>query len=272
VTMPDLVPVVNCPICGSSSYKMVSDCVKTINEKSKLAIELRECSECAHWWNTPLPSQSDLITLYREASPFVVSDNWGQEIQKKKPILFFDELILSYNYPSSFKHYLEIGCGAGHMFKLMKNKLDVCYGIEPGDWCDVENIVDDISKLPGDITFEVFVLQDVIEHLVDPVSTLFQYSKRASDEAILFVSFPNKDTLIAKRKKHKWEMIRPFGHLHYFSKTSLTLLLKSSGWEVTKMIKGPNQFPLTHWKTYNFPRTLKKWYQNDQWYVIGERK
>lgn len=250
---------------------LVSDRVKTINEHSDLVIELRACPNCSHWWNTPTPSQKDLIKLYQNASEYVVSNGWGQEIQKEKPILFFENLILSYPYPASFSHYLEVGCGNGDMFKIMKARMEIAYGVEPGSWSEVDNIVDDFDKIPEHLMFHVFVFQDVIEHFADPISTLSHYSKRASNDALLFVSFPNKDSLIARHNKHQWGMVRPFGHLQYFSRQSLTLLLERCGWQVARLIRGPNRFSLSHWKTYNLPRTLKKMYQNDQWYVVGTK-
>jgi SAM-dependent methyltransferase len=272
MTVPDLIPITRCPICGSASPRLISNAVPTIHPDSDLRIDLSQCSQCRHWWNTPVPSQADLIALYQADSPFVVSAGWDRISQQEKPILFFDAKIIDYPYPAEFRSYLEIGCGGGQMLAHMKRRLPVCWGIEPGNWCRDPNAVRRFSDLPTEVAFDVLVLQDVIEHLREPVEALDRYSRRANPGALLFVSFPNRDAPVARCRRHRWGMVRPFGHLNYFSAASMTLLLKNCGWEPITIYHGPHRFPLSRWQTYNLPRTLKRWYDNDQWFVVGKKR
>jgi hypothetical protein len=44
----------------------------------------------------------------------------------------------------------------------------------------------------------------------------------------IYLSFPNSSSLMAKLQKERWRMIQPIGHLHYFSRQSVTELLARS--------------------------------------------
>lgn len=257
-----------CPICNSPKSLTLHDAVSTINEESNLTTELRECDECSHWWNTPSPRQAVLIDLYKSGSLYVIGKNLDVETRKPREEGVFHTMITNFKTDMSDMNYLEVGCGGGQLFRSMREKVGLCYGIEPGDWAsDIEDIVVDINMIPENLSFDLLVFQDVIEHTEDPIDTLSMYTERMRPGATLFVAFPNKDAPNAQREREQWDMIRPFGHLQYFSKKSLSLLMENTGWEITTLRKGPNTFPLTALKTYNPFRTLKRLRGNDQWYV-----
>lgn len=251
---------------------VLCDAVPTINEASDLTTELRECGACRHWWNTPSPTQEELIDLYKSGSLYVIGKNWDVETRKPREEGVFHKMITSFKADMSDLNYLEVGCGGGQLIRSMREKVGLCYGIEPGDWAsDIEDIVVDIQMIPENISFDILVFQDVIEHTQDPIDTLRMYTERMRPGAALFVAFPNKDAASAQREKERWSMIRPFGHLQYFSSESLSLLMEKTGWEITTLKKGPNTFPFTDLKTYNPFRTLKRLRNNDQWYVQARK-
>ena len=261
-----------CPICTSPNSILLCDAVPTINEASDVTTELRECRACRHWWNTPSPTQAELINLYKSGSLYVIGKNWDVETRKPREEGVFHNMITTFKADMSDLNYLEVGCGGGQLFRSMREKVGLCYGIEPGDWAsDIDNIVVDIQMIPADISFDILVFQDVIEHTQDPIDTLNMYTKRVLPGATLLVAFPNKDAPSAQREKEQWDMIRPFGHLQYFSSKSLSLVMEKTGWEITKIKRGPNTFPLTDLKTYNPFRTLKRLRNNDQWYIQARK-
>lgn len=261
-----------CPICSSPESLLLCDAVPTINDASDLTTELRECSACRHWWNTPCPTQEALIDLYKAGSLYVIGKNWEDEIRRPREEGVFHKMINTFKEDMSDLNYLEVGCGGGHLIRSMREKAGLCYGIEPGEWAsDIENIVPDIRMIPEQITFDILVFQDVIEHTENPIETLRMYTERMRTEATLFVALPNKDAPSAQREKERWDMIRPFGHLQYFSRPSLSLLMEKTGWKIVKLRRGPNRFPLTDVKTYNPFRTLKRLRNNDQWYLQAEK-
>lgn len=80
--------------------------------------------------------------------------------------------------------------------------------------------------------FDVIVMQDVLEHLTDPVAMLTKLKSLANKDCMITSGFPNKDSLMARYFKGKWRMVRPLGHLHFFSSMSMARSFNKSGWEI----------------------------------------
>ncbi|MBN1688511.1 MAG: class I SAM-dependent methyltransferase [Candidatus Omnitrophica bacterium] len=166
-------------------------------------------------------------------------------------------------------NYLEIGCGDGKLFSRFRERAKVCYGVEPGNWFDEPTIVTDITKLPSGLKFDVIVLHDILEHLEDPLGMMQRCKNLSNQGARIYCSFPNKDSWVAKVRKEKWDMVRPFGHLHYFSKKSSAILFDTSKWKITERYTHPG--PKIDWRNI---LKVKRFFEDivcahHQWYWIG---
>lgn len=203
-----------CPICGKSS--IVVDVVPTINSNETDKVELRCCNSCGHWWHSPAPIQEELNKLYSSSSLFVVSTGAKESYQNKNALNSFHEYILKRINKKS-GNYLEIGAGGGGLLRRFRAMNYTCYGVDPGQWVKDGSIVNSIDDLPKDLQYDVFILQDILEHVLDPVGLMARLKKMARDGSIFFCSFPCKDSRPACVYKGKWVMVRPYGHLHYFS-------------------------------------------------------
>ena len=93
-----------------------------------------------------------------------------------------------------------------------------------------------ISELDED-NFDVIVLSDVLEHVEDPFSLVRKVSELIKNGGSVYCSFPNNQSLRALLLKERWRMIRPFGHLHFFSEKSLRILFESNGFKINHLIK-----------------------------------
>lgn len=237
----NLLSKINCPICSSGSRTI--DTVTTINPNSDTTVSLKECSSCAHWWHDPLPTQELLNEFYSEGNAYVVPKNYESDITIKPtsevlPVwnkIFATVLLYSKTVSAKEKNfnYLELGVGSGDFFNFIKKKAHISYGIEPGSWAPEEesNIVPSLEIIPGGLKFDVIIAHDVLEHLSDPIDMLTQLAQYANPGCIIHCTFPNKDSLKAKLQKGRWHMVRPFGHLHYFSKKSIQMMLKKTEWK-----------------------------------------
>lgn len=224
---------IECPICGHNSKRVCR--IKTINPDSDILVDVLECLSCRHWWHNPVPSQEDLLEMYAAASPFVVSVGAKDCYKKKTDLDSFQHYLLnSLNHLILLNkgNYLEIGAGGGHLLKRVQRLGYRCFGVEPGQWVECEDIVSDIEQLPPNVFFDVIVLQDVLEHIVDIVYMLKRLRQIANDKAELFCSFPFKDSRPARQRSVFWPMLRPYGHLHYFSAESVNVLFTKTKWDI----------------------------------------
>jgi len=230
----ELLVVGNCPICGGASKEI--DQVKTIHPQAEFTLSLKECNVCGHWWHGEMLNQDYLSRLYAESSPFVVGeDRTGSmdlKIDMTKPV----NSILKVAPQSKF-NYLEIGSGTGALLKEMESHTDQAWGVEPGSWGRGNNqVVADVRQLPSDVKFDVVVINDALEHVVNPKKIIKDLEKNLNDGAVLLCCFPNKDCFKTKMRKGKWGMVRPWGHLHYFSTGSSAKMFGDS-WKVFKQKK-----------------------------------
>lgn len=243
--------VLSCPICGGDS--ILIERVKTINPGSEVEVDLRECISCKHWWHSPLPRQKYLSDLYETASEFVVPKGYetqmktvSQEMSPKEVLSGFGSWLFGRERRHPGHRYLEIGIGSGHLLAFFLKQGYDGHGIEVGAWAlAAENAYSELlSKrvfpsidLLSLCDYDIIVAADVLEHLEDPLGMLRNLKKKSGKNARLYCSFPNKDSIAARKKRGRWSMVRPLGHLHYFSEQSVNILFTSAGWEIQELRK-----------------------------------
>lgn len=228
---------VQCPVCLGSSR--LRDHIFTIHPSDKQKVQLRECSACGHWWINPLVSQKILNQLYKDNSRYVVGKEslvLGKNTPSHSIELSTRERVVLGSEASNTGKYLEVGIGKGKLYKKMKALGWKCTGIDPGRSDDPE-IYPSVEGLVDNETFDVLVANDVLEHLEDPTKMLKKLASHAHDASRLYMCFPNVDSVRARFQGAKWRMLRPFGHLHFFSEKSINHLCKESGWKITSMKK-----------------------------------
>ena len=93
-----------------------------------------------------------------------------------------------------------------------------------------------LQEIPRDVYFDVVVFQDVLEHIADPFDYIEKVSNLATKKSILYISTPYSQSLEARLLKGRWEMAKPFGHLHYFSKDSIRTILQKANFEILNCV------------------------------------
>ncbi len=227
----------NCPICENNSRNI--DTVYTINPESELKVTLKECLYCKHWWVSPMPRQELLNKLYSVGSLYVVNKGYsGTVVENSKELFHQISKEVSFLGVNSQTKYLEVGIGNGILFNAIEKIADVAVGIEPGQWSyKSKNVFSDICEVSNKNKFNLINIQDVLEHLEDPISMMKIVFGLSEEKAIISCGFPRSDSLEARVRKGKWRMLRPLGHLHFFSYKSLSIMLEESQWSLIKAIK-----------------------------------
>lgn len=147
---------------------------------------------------------------------------------------------------SHSKSLLDIGCGYGVFLDFMAKEGWEVKGIEPSDIAynsakqkglDVfHGTLNDYYNKNSNCKYSCVNLNNVLEHLVNPVGVLELCKKLLHDNGIIRIKVPNdfnKLQLIANRKvKNKnWWILYP-DHINYFTFDSLENILRDLGFRI----------------------------------------
>jgi 2-polyprenyl-3-methyl-5-hydroxy-6-metoxy-1,4-benzoquinol methylase len=84
---------------------------------------------------------------------------------------------------------------------------------------------------------DVFVLDDVLEHLVDPRVALRTLSRCQRQGGLLFLQQMDLDSLGHRLFARHWYYLQPAAHMFYFDERTLRALLASSGYEIKRIVR-----------------------------------
>lgn len=264
-----------CPICKGSRLRSVGK-TRTIHPDRELQVDLLECVSCLHWFISPTLPQSELTRLYEDASEYVVSEG-GQPDKKRFSIPEKYIIRAECRDPKKRKKYLEVGIGRGLLFNYFRSVGYDGFGVDPGTWAQgMTSVVRDINEI-DQVGFDVVVMADVLEHIEDPLS----FVKSVGDlieTGTVYACFPNNQSLRARLSKDKWRMVRPLGHLHFFSKQSLSITFESNGFNIKQLAKTDliefrcrSLFNPVYLFPVNLFLSLTQRFWGDQWIVQLEK-
>jgi 2-polyprenyl-3-methyl-5-hydroxy-6-metoxy-1,4-benzoquinol methylase len=80
--------------------------------------------------------------------------------------------------------------------------------------------------------YDVVCMWDTIEHLKSPNSYIAKVQKILNNKGIFVFTTGDINSFVAKFRKHKWRMIHPPTHIHYFSKKSVCHILKANNFKI----------------------------------------
>lgn len=89
------------------------------------------------------------------------------------------------------------------------------------------------TRLP-EKEFCVITMIELIEHLADPTAALCNIRRAITPDGLLVIQTANMDGRQARRAGSSYHYFLP-GHLHYFSRRTLTTMLEKCGFQVKKV-------------------------------------
>jgi hypothetical protein len=222
-----------CPVCAGASAVLHG--ANNIHPEKPYTFDFRVCIYCAHGWIDPMPSQALLSYLYGRGSHSVIGVGWADQEPLKLtiPERLVERLELC---DAGGRKYFELGVGKGKLYQKFADRGWNCTGVEPGAWgSGLENIYPDIDLVPASLAADLLVALDVLEHVADPCLILRKLRKVAAPGATLYGAMPNTQSFRARLQKGRWRMVRPLGHVHYWSRKSITLATQSAGFRLNWM-------------------------------------
>ena len=234
-----------CNMCGSTEYQVIYPA--TQRELTNLATEFRssgdeplkerlvQCSRCGLQFVSPRLRSDLILAGYSEGSDeLFVSQAAARERT------FARALKLIEKHTAGRGTLLDIGTAAGSFIHAAAERGWSVSGCEPNRWlCDWgrKNYGLDIKagtvfdqRYP-DHAFDVVTVWDVLEHVEDPKSFLEECHRILKPGGLLVVNYPDIGSWIARLMGRRWVFLISV-HLYYFTRTTMTELLRRTGFEV----------------------------------------
>ena len=95
-------------------------------------------------------------------------------------------------------------------------------------------------------SFDLVFLGDVIEHLPDPGATLDTLGAALRDGGILAMTLPDAGSRLARMMGRRWWSVIPT-HLQYFTRSSLSLLIRRHGFIPLELSTAPKAFSVGYY-------------------------
>ena len=83
----------------------------------------------------------------------------------------------------------------------------------------------------------MLVLDDIIEHLVDPLTSLRSFRECQRPGGLLMMQTMDVHSLGHRLYRRHWYHLAPAAHMFYFSEYTLRLLLDRAGYDVLRVVR-----------------------------------
>lgn len=228
--------MINCPICGFSGDAR-PECVLSLGDDTRY--DLLACASCGSYFCHPLPSDEALERFY-SASYYDFDPNR----ERGKGMAFARRL----NRIRPAGRLLDVGCAAGFFIDgIRRHSAWEVSGIDYGESAvrharDVLGLDVRQGELAGsdfaDRSFDYIHVNNVLEHVRDPLSLLATCRRLMTDDGYLHLSVPNGAndvlTLIAYYREERLPAFSHKGHIYFFPARALARMIGDAGLQVVR--------------------------------------
>tara|TARA_Y100001958_G_C21148691_1_gene485419 strand:- start:139 stop:1017 length:879 start_codon:yes stop_codon:yes gene_type:complete len=253
--------ILKCPCCNNKNFITISklDDIQKINSFKDYSkkyyqnflnsfphekVILVKCDICLHLFYEFQPSESFLKSMYK-----IHQEN---KIKKKNLASAKMRKILS-KISKIDKHntVLDYGSGSGSLREVARELNLNYYAYEPSKERNLldgeKNIFSSLQDLDNQkIKFDIIIINQVLEHLKDPLIVMNNLKNFCHSKSIIYVSVPNFNrSKEGSNFLSSWpydirfnhHTIAPFQHLHCFNAQSLIKLMANSGFKIKINLK-----------------------------------
>jgi 2-polyprenyl-3-methyl-5-hydroxy-6-metoxy-1,4-benzoquinol methylase len=146
---------------------------------------------------------------------------------------------------------LEVGCAYGFFLDEAQESFEVS-GIELAQdaalACQARGLdvvqYGDESFYAHRGPFDIVVMLDVIEHLMNPGALLHDLYRHTRSDALLVITTGDFGSFLSRMMGKQWRLMTPPQHLWYFTTDAISQLLASYGFQVIQITHPAKQVPL----------------------------
>ena len=213
-----------CICCNSIKREVVSNIGRDL-----LKLETVICIGCGLIHSNPIPSKEELSKFYKEKYRSDYKQTYAPKIKHtirySSGTIYHLNTILSFIENPNNKKLLDIGSGSGELLYFAKKAGFDVFGIEPNQ--GYAEFCKDKLSLPifngtyeeadiQDSTYDVIFMNEVLEHMPDPMNVLRDIHSYLKDGGILIVNVP--DIEIGKHSP-----LKRFHYAHVYNYNHLSL-------------------------------------------------
>ena len=268
-----------CPICDNFIFnKLINLYDDRYGEPNLYSI--KECTQCGHYCTFPRINNNQLPSLYGNFYPRkdINLESIVKEAKKESSKFsgFFRWLKGTNNqgqfYAKKDDLFLDIGCGSGVSLIEAENLGAKAFGLEAdpnvkiiGKNLNLNIFQGNLDESPfKDISFNLIVLNQVIEHIPEPDVLLKSLNTNLIKDGLIIISFPNINSFWRFLFKEKWINWHVPYHLHHFNDKNFTKMIKKCGFQIIKKKSiTPNIWSLMQIR--NILNPIKIGEKNKQW-------
>ena len=231
-----------CNLCGARDSRVMF---------RKDSVDFLQCGECGLEWVHPLPDMEKMRELY--SSPkYYNTDNISQfgysEYVRNKHLyvnLFnrrLDELLL--HTDGKRGQLLDVGCATGTLLELARLRGWHVKGVDVSEYATgIARDYYNLDVFTGELAearyrdgqFDVVVMDDLIEHVADPVALVRESWRVLKAGGLLTVNTPNRAGLWHLLMGQRWFHYRQMEHTFFFAPVVMTDLLNRHGFDVLEI-------------------------------------
>ncbi|MFH1563279.1 MAG: class I SAM-dependent methyltransferase [Nitrospirota bacterium] len=201
-----------------------------------------QCPICGLMVLFPMPTLEELKTFYPE-------DYHGFYTSDVGVISFLYRLVYYFRFQEYLKlvgqrgRLLDVGCADAPYFNLLREQCPEieCVGIEFKDEIATKGrakgrniITGTFSDLPDSETFDLIIMNNLIEHVLDPVHEMQLAHAHLKKEGYLILETPNYESWDFYLAKKFWGGLHVPRHTFLFSPCSLALMSSKVGFVLQK--------------------------------------
>jgi 2-polyprenyl-3-methyl-5-hydroxy-6-metoxy-1,4-benzoquinol methylase len=163
--------------------------------------------------------------------------------------------------PAGVSRVLDVGCGFGALGKLLIDERGCeMHGIERNpearrylDGLYTNYVIGDVEQgadrfAPG--SFDCIIFADILEHLIDPQSTLERYSRLLTEGGVVVASMPNVrnisilyNLIVRGRWKYTDSGLLDRTHLRFFARADIHDLFEGAGLRIERVEVNRDRYP-----------------------------
>jgi SAM-dependent methyltransferase len=251
----------SCAACGSDGLRVhlrvrgelgPEGLIPTTDQFGTALSDIVKCPRCGHMQIDPMPDQATLAGAYAEAeSDDYVEEEAGQRETARRALARIE----AHARPAAAGSLLDLGCWVGFLLAEARARGWKTVGVEPSefgstyarDTLGLEVMTADLFAAPlPERAFDVVTMGDVIEHLVAPSEALERIGRLLKPGGVVWLAIPDAGSRLARAMGKRWWSVLPT-HVQYFTRGSVSTLLRSSGFEVVEIDTAPKAFTVKYY-------------------------